>query len=160
MQTPTLSNSTLTLIPFNGNGDREYLLKLAKEYKYNTQTREEMINALDLSGHLFWTAWVGKDRVGVVWTSYVPGFGYSIDGYKEDGLCKKKYNRPAISSEGCRLVTEWMLNNVTPTMYAITPTKNRASRIMCKSLGYKFVKRINGSLGELYILEINKEDLQ
>jgi len=157
IKAPTLQNDVVRLEPFKGNGDREYLLELAMKYKHNTQTREEMKTALNLAGHLFWTVYIGTERVGTVWTSYVNGFGFSIDGYRDDELCRGKYNRSAVGMETCRLVTDFMLGNVTDTLHAITPKLNRASRIMCKALGYKFMKRINSKLGELYILVKSKE---
>jgi hypothetical protein len=151
--TEILQNQKVRLQPFENEEDFEYLLGLTLTYKYDKGFPKEFKRkALELFGHLFWTLYAGDTRVGVVYTSYMPNFGYTIDGYRDDEVAKRIDNKISFSYEAIKLVTDFMLNNITDILWTTHDIRNRGATIMCKRYGYIVEKEMDTHIGRFILM--------
>jgi len=147
-----LQNGVLRLESFNDKEDFEYLLGLIPKYKLNKLSDEQATHNINRFGHLFWTLCAGSEKVGVVYTSYIPGLGYTIDGYRENETAKKIDNKKSFSYEALKLVTDYMLNNITDILWTAHDVKNRAATILCKRYKYEIDKEIDTQFGRFILM--------
>ena len=132
-----LQNDKVKLIPFGGEKDFEYLYNLIPTYKYNTTSREDVKKLINQYGYLFWIGYGNGIKMGVACVCYFSKVDrYSLDGYLDNKVAKRVNNRISFGYEAGKLVSDYMLNNITDTLWTAHDIKNRGATIMCRRIGF------------------------
>ncbi len=137
VNTEILQNDKVKLIPFDNREDFEYLYSLIPLYKHNTTSWVEAKKLIDLYGLYFWTAYLNETKVGVACVCYFPKVDrYSLDGYRDDKAAKRVNNKVSFIYEAGKLITDYMLNNITNAIWTAHTVKNRGATIACRRIGF------------------------
>lgn len=128
------------------SGDREYLSELMRQNKYNCMNDRGIARYVKFVQHLWIMEACGFVRVGVAYFCYIPGIGWTFDGYSDFENRKKLDNRGAWAYKAGVLVLDWFVRNVGEKLYAFVDEENRGAIFMAKKLGFEKQENRNGMI--------------
>lgn len=144
-----LEKRILKLIPTE---DFDYILECARQYKYKKISDKEEIETLENNGYKFWEVYANGIKSGVIYISYIPKLGYTLDAYKD----KRVKNKLKYSYLAGKLVVEYFLENIFPVMWAINDEENKIAITMCKKLGFKTYDTLYNGMGTFILMRRDK----
>ena len=159
---PTLNTENLVLRPFDREEDFDYLFELASKYKYNTLELDKMKEIVHQYGVMFWNV-IEKNllvRGGVIYLTYVPNLGYSLDAYRDETLAHAVISTSPTkdySYQAGKIVIEYALTELSPHLFTMHRVENRGATIISKRLGFKTLREVDSAMGRFIILKKSKE---
>ena len=150
-----LQNEKVKLIPFQYEGDFDYLIGIAMKYKYNITPKNMFLSLLKQYGVAFWNGYMENGvKGGVAYVCYYPEIGrYTFDAYRDNDLCKQHNPKGDYSYEAGKLLVPYILRNIANILYTTHSIENRVATIMCKRLGFKIVEITDTILGRFIVLK-------
>ena len=151
---PALTGERVVLKPAENT---LYMRDLALRDPYNHFTFQEAVAA----EHLFVGCWNGYVRqgdlllkAGAIAIAHSESKGmWSFDGYKDREFVKRLDNKYSFSLEAGRLALDYILDKITPLIYATPDTQNRAVIMLDKKLGFIPVKKFKYNEREFLLME-------
>lgn len=155
-----LTCGDITLVPFETPIDFDYLVDLAQKYKWNRCTREQMYGLIREYGRYFWKGYYKGRLYGVVYICYNPRLDvWTIDGYRDDALCKEMGCRAQATYKPSELVIRHIFENTDiERIYGITDSANRALLRIGRKLGFKFCRELNTMFGKYTMVVKEREE--
>ena len=148
---------TENLIELKPTDDMEYLLDLSDAYKYDVLSREKHKELLKFYGKHFWNIYDNGVKMGVIFTQYIPALHWTVDGYTDsnyDGAIKR---RVTVAIDAMKMVTQFLLDNVTDVIRTTHSKKNKAADKICKRAGYFFLMELESEIGTHNIFEYRRQ---
>ena len=157
---PELKSDLITLKPFSSETDLDYAINLALKYKYSKLSENQLRQAAQLYGKVFWNCFVGDKKIGfIVINKYQlenMAYMFTFDAYRDDEAVKGDKNATEYSYHGADRALRWVLNNITPVIFSAPIKQNRLGIRMLKRLGFKFVKQTDSIWGSYVVLKKEK----
>jgi hypothetical protein len=141
--TDLLKSQNIKLVPTD---DLDYIVSLAKEYKYFNLKDQDIKKILKEIGVKFWKAYKGEERLGCTFICHTTI--YTFDAYKEPSL-KSAGKSPVIVG---KLVTDWALNNLCEEIWTAHDIRNRLATLVCKRIGFKPFKNMKAEHGTMILM--------
>ena len=134
-----LTDREIELEPSTVEDNREYLLKLAVQDKFNRTDLDKLTEGLKLIRYI----WVGRAhgiRGGIVFICFIPSLNFwTLDAYKEDHALRLVNTQGDFSFRAATLVIDWFFKTHAEDLYTIHRVENRGATIVCKRLGFEIV---------------------
>lgn len=155
-----LEDQHVQVVPFSLQKGFPYMKSVILNYRYNKVPEKLIPGVLDRYGVAFWAGRC-KDKNNVCFgfgmLMYYPELNiYTFDAYRDEELCRcLKIGRKYSFCAG-RLVTSFILDSITPTLYTMHPIRHRAATKMCKILGFVDEGVVKTVLGNMRVLKKTK----
>jgi len=141
--TGLLKSQNIKLVPTN---DLDYVVSLAKEYKYFNLKGQNIKETLKETGVKFWKAYRGEERLGCYFICHTTI--YTFDAYKEPSLKSVSKSTVIVG----KLVTDWALNNLCEEIWTAHDIRNRLATLVCKRIGFKPFKNMKAEHGTMILM--------